>query len=253
MPTVCHKGAQWQDPDPVDHMYAKSCPPAREIYAQGRRCLNKADIHFYTGLRPDVFDILVSAMPLYVTTKFVMPQRDQLLLTLMKFRLGLVYRDLARRFETSVSTVGNIFRATLGALTKMLRNVVVWLSTDTIQRNVPNSFRESGYGGTTCILDCTEVFLQRPKKLLARAQTYSSYKGHNTIKFLVAIAPHGTVMFVSKAYGGRASDKFIVRDSWIIRLFKRGDRIMADRGFSLEPEMEAKDISLTVPSFTRGR
>ena len=42
-----------------------------------------------------------------------------------------------------------------------------------------------------------------------RAETYSNYKGHNTAKYLVGISPHGQIMFVSRSYGGRASDKYI--------------------------------------------
>lgn len=60
-------------------------------------------------------------------------------------------------------------------------------------------------------------------------------------------------MFVSKVHGERASDKHIVRDSGIISLFRRGDQVMADRGFSLDPEMEAKGVTLNVPAFTRGK
>lgn len=60
-------------------------------------------------------------------------------------------------------------------------------------------------------------------------------------------------MFVSKVYGGRASDKHIVSDSGIIRLFRRGDQVMGDRGFSLDPEMDSKAVTLNVPAFTRGK
>lgn len=60
-------------------------------------------------------------------------------------------------------------------------------------------------------------------------------------------------MFVSKVHGERASDKHIVRDSGIISLFRHGDHVMADRGFSLDPEMEAKGVTLNVPAFTRGK
>ena len=54
-----------------------------------------------------------------------------------------------------------------------------------------------------------EVFIDRPSCLLALAQTWSSYKHHNTAKFLIGITPQGTVSFISKGWGGRASDKFI--------------------------------------------
>ncbi|KAG0444057.1 hypothetical protein HPB47_014232, partial [Ixodes persulcatus] len=96
-----------------------------------------------------------------------------------------------------------------------------------------------------------EIILQRPKKLMARAQTYSSYKAANTVKFLTVIAPNGLIMFVSDAYGGRASDKYIVRNSGVEDYLQKGDEIMADRGFSLEAHLEARGIKMNVPAFTK--
>ncbi|KAM7299601.1 uncharacterized protein ISCGN_020167 [Ixodes scapularis] len=95
--------------------------------------------------------------------------------------------------------------------------------------------------------------MQRPRKLMPRAQTYSSYKAHNTVKFLVAIAPNGYIMHVSDAYGGRASDKLIMRECGINDYLVRGDEVMADRGFTLEPELEVQGIKLNVPAFTKGK
>ena len=74
--------------------------------------------------------------------------------------------------------------------------------------NNANGFR-TFFGNCVCILDCTEIFIERPSNLQARAQTWSEYKDHNTIKVLVAITPQGSISFLSKAWGGRASDKYI--------------------------------------------
>ena len=39
------------------------------------------------------------------------------------------------------------------------------------------------------IIDYFEVFMERPKALMARAQTWSNYKHHNMVKFFIVIAP----------------------------------------------------------------
>ena len=57
---------------------------------------------------------------------------------------------------------------------------------------------------TTIIIDCFEVFIERPSNL-ARAQTFSNYKQHITTKVLIAITPQGSICFTSKARGGRTT------------------------------------------------
>ena len=80
-----------------------------------------------------------------------------------------------------------------------------------VKMHMPKVFKV--YPNTRVIIDCTEVFIERPTTLLARQQTWSNYKSHNTAKALVGIAPDGGITYMSKAWGGRASDKHIVRNS----------------------------------------
>lgn len=127
----------------------------------------------------------------------------------MMLRHALLYNDLARGFCISVALVGSIFQETIRMLATLMHQIIVWLPRETIHAALPQSFRDSSYSKTTCIIDCTEVYFQRPKNLYARAQTYSNYEGNNTVKFLVVVAPNGYIMFVSNVYGGCSQDKLI--------------------------------------------
>lgn len=242
---------QWEANPYDDHTYVQYLP----IGFRGKsfaESLTGDDIIFYTGVSQIVFQKLVKAVSALAKKPSALTRADQLIMCLMRLRLGLLHGHLARIFKVSVSTVSNNVLYMLDLLSKIMKNVVIWLPKSCIQNSMPQSFVENKHDDTTCILDCTEVFLQRPKKLMARAQTYSSYKAHNTVKFLVAIAPNGFIMFVSKAYGGRASDKFITNDSGISHYLGHGDVVMADRGFALTDEMQIQGVRLNTPAFTKG-
>ena len=58
---------------------------------------------------------------------------------------------------------------------------------------MPDCFKLSFGNKVAVIIDCFEVFIERPSSLLARAATWSSYKHHNTVKFLIGITPQGLV------------------------------------------------------------
>lgn len=79
---------------------------------------------------------------------------------------------------------------------------------------------------------------------------YSSYKSSFTVKFLVGISPSGLITFVSKGYGGRSTDGFIVNDSKFIDLVEPGDEIMADKGFpQIKTELFKRQCVLIMPPF----
>ena len=70
-----------------------------------------------------------------------------------------------------------------------------------LKATMPMEFRQAFGSKVAVIVDCFEIFIERPSNLLARAQTWSNYKHHNTVKFLIRIAPQGCVTYISPAWG----------------------------------------------------
>ena len=102
-----------------------------------------------------------------------------------------------------------------------------------------------------CIIDCTEVFIERPFNLNARAQTFSNYKSSNTIKYLVGTTPSGAVSFLSAGWGGRAPDKEITLNSGFLDQVTFGDCGLADRVFLIEEELATQGAVLRIPALPK--
>lgn len=60
-------------------------------------------------------------------------------------------------------------------------------------------------------------------------------------------------MFLSKCYGGRASNRFITKKSGFYIYLNPNDEVMADRGFTIGKELFSLHVGHTIPSFLRGR
>ena len=58
-------------------------------------------------------------------------------------------------------------------------------------------------------------------------------KSHNTAKNLISITPQGTIYFISKGWGGRASDQHITENSTFLKYVVYNDGITADRCFNI--------------------
>ena len=84
--------------------------------------------------------------------------------------------------------------------------------------NMPKAFRKAGHSKLRVVIYCSEVFIERPKSLDAQVATWSDYKSHNTVKFLIGKSPVGYVTFLSDCYGGRSCDKFITSVDQVINL-----------------------------------
>jgi len=57
------------------------------------------------------------------------------------------------------------------------------------------------------IIDCSEIYTEKPSSLKSRVETYSNYKSQ------IGITPQGTISFISKGWGGRSRDKLVTEQS----------------------------------------
>ena len=159
--------------------------PFTEDYFAG----DDENVRFYTGLPS--FDILKTTfefIKLFVTRRcLTLTLFQEFILVLMKLRLDVPFQDHAYRLEISLSTVSRIFLAWMIVMDIRLSPLINWPEREDLWRTMPKCFQFSFGKKTTVVIDCFEVFIERPSNLLARAQTFSNYKHHNTVKVLTLL------------------------------------------------------------------
>ena len=218
--------------------------------------VNDEMVRFYTGM-PNikivkaVFDHVSRTLSSDSSTK--LSPFQELMCTLLKLRLNSPIEDLAYRFGVSPSTVSRILSKWLKQMDTQLQPLIIWPDRDVLQKTMPVCFQESFGKKVVVIIDCFEIFVDRPSNLSARASTWSNYKHKNTAKVLLGITPQGVISFVSESWGGRASDKHITQHCGILSKLLPGDVVLADRGFDIAEAVGMMQAQLHIPAFTKGK
>ena len=211
---------------------------------------------FYTGLPTyQVFETLFSLLQSSIATGIFVNEgknKDQFFATLVKLRQNVLLTDLAYRLNVTESTVSRFFHKWLNVMYINLKQLVIWPDKETLQYNLPCVF-QGRFRQVRCIIDCFEIFIERPLSFTARALTYSNYKKHNTVKVLIAVSPTGSIAYISAAWGGRVSDKVITQQCGFLNFIDPGDVVLADRGFNVQDDIAIKGGKLEIPAFTRGK
>ena len=157
-------------------------------------------------------------------------------------------------FQNPKATVSRYTIISTKFLYFSLGSIPIWPTREQIHEEMPEIFKIT-CPSTWCILDCTELYCQRPSSLSTQSSLYSHYESHVTYKGLIGVSPSGSITFVSQLYDGSISDKEIVRKSGILEkeLWSPRDIVMADRGFTIEGDLKEWNVDLNIPSFLGGR
>lgn len=209
---------------------------------------------YYIGLESiAVFNLILDHIKPGLNSKNQrLSEFQKLLLWLMKLRLNLPLTDLGFRFNISCSTASIIFRKVIYLLEHMFKKLNDWPEREVLRSTMPRSFFKTFGNSVAVIIDSFEIGIEKPSSLKAKAQTWSSYKNKNTVKYLIAITPQGVISFISKGWGGRTSDKHITENCSLLNNLLPGDVVLADRGFTISESVGFHCATLKTPAFTKG-
>lgn len=97
---------------------------------------------FFTGLTSVIFEWLLKKLAGSIEIGHqALPLEDQLLMVLMKLRMGLSNTDLAYRFHVTTSTVSNIYRSWISVMSVVLKPLIKWPNKGAILKNMPKTFK----------------------------------------------------------------------------------------------------------------
>ncbi|XP_064469057.1 uncharacterized protein LOC135383589 [Ornithodoros turicata] len=234
---------------------SSSGPTERQCWFAGYESVayNSDALHGLTNVSAAVFALLLSVLQTAATVRegdISLP--NKLLLFLMKLKLGISFVSLSFLFGIHPSTASRIFQFVRYKLASATRDWIFVPSRASILSASPPCFKLH-YPSCKFILDCTEIRTETPPTVQQQRALFSAYKNGYTVKFLVGVLPNGMVAFISKAYGGRATDSFITVNSGFLNHVQRGDVILSDKGFpGIRTDMKNLDAVLVMPPFSSG-
>ena len=171
---------------------------------------------------------------------------DQVFITLMKLQQNYTNLQLAELFHCSTATMRNIILTLVRVLYKLLYEDCLQSvpSKEKNRTSMPESF--SLFGHCKMVIDCTDLEIAAPGLMSDKKLTYSTYRGMNSFKTLIGVAPNAVITHVSKLFPGSISDKATVEKSGVLEHLKPGDLILADKGF-LIADIVPNGVSVNIP------
>ena len=169
--------------------------------------------------------------------------------SIFDLRLGLLVKDIAKRFHISQSAVHKYYDSWINYMYLRLGSLNIWPPKEEINRTMPETMRQK-FATLEWIIDAFEIQIQRPSSLMLQSQSYSSYKSRNTVKGLVACTPSGQIGFVSQLYTGNISDReLVIRSGFLDMPHRKGAVWLVDKGFQIQDLADKLGVIVNMPAF----
>lgn len=126
---------------------------------------------------------------------------DQIFITLIKVRQNYTNPHLAQLFHCSVATISNIVITFIHVLHRILFDDLMTRILSR-EKNKISARSFSQFGSCRIVIDCTDIMIEvaAPRLMSQQNATYSSYRGMNSFKVIVEVAPNAVITYVSQLY-----------------------------------------------------
>ena len=179
LPLTFHAPAE----NPVKEYMEKSVQTDEIKFLPGEVTIEKQKINLYEEIKGDkklmnsynglpnnkLFLWVLSLLDEKIFKSSKLSKEEHLLLVLMKLKLGLLHTDLAFRFGLELCDVSRIYSKWVKALSRAMKFLIIWPDRQALRKNLPRCFKN--YKNCVCIIDCSEIKIERSFNLNSRPQT----------------------------------------------------------------------------------
>ncbi|KAK3913905.1 60 kDa chaperonin [Frankliniella fusca] len=230
-----------------------------------KTCSRKPEVFkFFTGLSVDNFRAVYNLLggderirelkmkydqttPKHFPSKRILSSEDKLFMFLLRLRRGYPFEDLAYAFGIDRVYCSRVVYVVLRYLCITFQNLEKHLFISAESQNVrkPSPFKP--FKNLRVIIDGFELYIDCPSNFQQQGNTYSDYKSHNTVRFILGISCYGGIIFVSPGYEGNMSERKALAESGFYDLLDEGDAVMSDRGFDINDDLLKRGVELIKP------
>ena len=104
----------------------------------------------------------------------MLPLLNQFLMVLVRLHINMDVQQLAYHFGIHSSNISRKFRKWIDVMYERLKPLIKWPEQEQLYMTMPMGFREK-FRKCVVVLDCFEIFIERPAALMTWAQTWPNY------------------------------------------------------------------------------